>query len=106
LPSVLATKLARLRVSAQSQPRKRGPKPGALRSSQYGTGVRTRRAKSLNAALTEEALPPATTAPDAERRVLVKMGLNTFVNSLHTESRKPKRRSRSVQIDPAPCASA
>jgi transposase len=91
LPSTVATKLARLRVS-QTGKRKTGTSKGQPRSPNYGTGVGTRQKKSLARVLESEHLPSTTNAPPGEQRVIAELQLQSFVKEIQTESRKPRRR--------------
>lgn len=90
VPSTVATKLARLRVSQQGR-RKTGPTKGQPRSAAYGTGHGTRLCRSLNGALAKEQLPICTPAPQGEQRVIEQMRLSTFAANLQREQRVPRR---------------
>jgi transposase len=89
LPATVETKLARLRVSQQGK-RKSGPAKGQPPSSLYGTGLRSRKRKSLDQTLHCEGLPLTSNAPPGEQRVIQEAKLDAFVASLHTETRVPR----------------
>jgi hypothetical protein len=56
----------------------------------YGTGIRTRQKKALDAALRDEGLPITSTAAPGEQRVISELGLEDFAQRLQ----QPERRAR------------
>lgn len=93
LPTTVATKLARLRVSQQGR-RTGGTPKGQPRSANYGSGAGTRQRKALDTVLTEEHLPTATAAPPAEAHVLAELGLTAFAEDLQRTRRVPRTATR------------
>jgi transposase len=90
IPSVVAGKLARLRVTQQPR-RKGGPLPGTPRSSTYGSGTRSRRTKGLNTVLANERLPLAAPPPPAEARFIEQQGLAEFARAIQADGRMPMK---------------
>jgi transposase len=92
-PTTVEAKLAKLRVSQQGPRPRRGSAKGAPRSKNYGTGVRTRQKKALDAVLREEGLPSTVTATPGEQRVIGELGLADFARTLQQPRRVLRKRS-------------
>ncbi|MGH8241835.1 MAG: IS110 family transposase [Steroidobacteraceae bacterium] len=86
LPATVEAKFARLRRTQQIQ-RLVGPKKGTPRPPQYGSGIRTRGRKSLDAVLRQEGLPATQSPPPAEKRVVNQLGLLDFSRRIQSNGR-------------------
>lgn len=95
LPATTQGKLQRLRVAATGKQRKRGPAKGTPRSSNYGSGKRTRSTPSLPEIYDSEGVPPNRPLARGEERMLQQRGLADLPTRLGT----PTRTQRSVPSD-------
>ena len=94
-PTTVEGKLAKLRVS-QHGPRRPALK-GIPRSPTYGSGVRTRQKKALDAVLRAEGLPVTVAAAPGEQRVIAELGLTDFAQRLQQAERRPRKSNRCRQ---------
>jgi transposase len=86
LPATVEAKLARLRRTQQIK-RPGGPKKGTPRPTGYGSGVRTRKRKSLDEILRQEGLPATQSPAPAETRVINRLGLLDFSRWIQSNDR-------------------
>lgn len=105
-PRATEAKLSRIRVRATGARRKRGPAKGGGRATTYGTGVRTRTFKAIDAVLAAENLPPRSTAPTGEQKFLEREGLSQAVAALAQPVRTPRRRADASATAGAPSLTA
>ncbi len=84
-------KLRRLRVQATGERRKTGPKKGAPRSTNHGTGKKTRALPGLDSIYKEAGLPPLQDLKPGEAKMLAEKGSADFAAQIRTDRRVEKR---------------
>jgi transposase len=87
IPYSTEKKLARLRVVATGEQRRRGPKKGVALSDAYGTGKRTKTIPSLDTIYEREGLPPTAPLPRGEMEMLHREQMFKFLE----QSRTPQK---------------
>ena len=90
VPRSTQTKLSRMRVTATGERRRGGIPKGAPRPKTYGQGA-TRSIPALATVYRAEDLPPTAPLPHGERKMLRRMGVAPFVNSLQRSRRVPRK---------------
>lgn len=81
-PANVTAKLARIRIRATGVRRKSGNPKGSGRHPAYGSGVGSKRTKSLDQVLAGEGLPARSVPPPGETRFLKREGLEADVAAL------------------------
>lgn len=100
-PRTTQGKLARLRVKATGERRKRGPSKGTRHES-HGTGRRTRTLPALDALYESEGLPMTQPLANGEHAMLQRSNLLSFVAKTRSEQRVIKRKdSKATPASPA-----
>ena len=92
-PKTVDAKLSRLRVKATGQKKKTGERKGLKRAASYGSGVRTRAVKSIDALYQSENLPPLPPLKAGEQAMLATHGVSAYAESIH-QARRVARQSK------------
>lgn len=92
-PRLVQDKLARLRIKATGERRRRGAPKGSPRSESYGSGERTRLVPAIADVYENEDLPAPRPLSPGETRALKRAGVTDFATSLTKSHRVPRRKS-------------